>query len=632
MDEDDEAGTRNADTQQHGSAVAKRPETLPSLYIIFTIVLAFFIFYVVQLMEARLPPALTKSDALLPQHQHKFIAENAMEFLKGLTDLGPRVAGSYENDVLAVEYLDRKLNAIAREHNASGVHQVEIERQVASGAYQLTFLDGMTMQYNDVHNVIVRVAAVKPTNVSLMFNCHFDSVPDSPGASDDGAACAVMAELFRTVLRSRTPLNYNLIFLFNGAEENIMQASHGFVTQHRWARELKGFINLEACGAGGRELLFQSGPNNPHLLDVYSKVVPYPYASTLAQEIFQSGILPADTDFRIFRDFGELSGVDFAWSSNGYVYHTQYDRLDQIPWGSLQRTGDNMLSLVHGINEQGIYSDRTEGKDSKHQELVFFDLLGAIVVRWQMNVSLLINLVVALCSVLAIYKNVRQCRVTFGSFSQSDYFTEVCRAMGTQLLAWCSALVASLLIAGLLILCNRTMSWYARPVWIYFLYALPTLTVMMAVIHVRSQQAMSNLKRKYRSKEVNAWLVFQIHFDAAQILWTFLMLVTVAIGLKSGFIAILWVFFATINNLLHHLFTNKSRDWRWLVTHIILIGIPFLQSYYLALGAIEMFLPIMGRAGSAFNSEIIIAFLMSAIFAILFRYNKLMTRTVSSGV
>lgn len=51
-----------------------------------------------------------------------------------------------------------------------------------------------------------------------------------------------------------------------------------------------------------------SGPQNPWLISTYAKAAKYPFASVIGQEIFQSGIIPSDTDFRIYRDFGKIPG------------------------------------------------------------------------------------------------------------------------------------------------------------------------------------------------------------------------------------------------------------------------------------------------------------------------------------
>lgn len=60
------------------------------------------------------------------------------------------------------------------------------------------------------------------------------------GASDDGGSCVVMLEILRVLSKQSTVNKHSIVFLFNGAEETSLQASHGFITQHRWAPDVRG--------------------------------------------------------------------------------------------------------------------------------------------------------------------------------------------------------------------------------------------------------------------------------------------------------------------------------------------------------------------------------------------------------
>jgi len=53
-----------------------------------------------------------------------------------------------------------------------------------------------------------------------------------------------MLEILRVLSRQEHVNRHTILFLFNGAEETPLQASHGFVSQHPWAKNVKGFIYL----------------------------------------------------------------------------------------------------------------------------------------------------------------------------------------------------------------------------------------------------------------------------------------------------------------------------------------------------------------------------------------------------
>ena len=132
---------------------------------------------------------------------------------------------------------------------------------------------------------------------------------------------------------------------------------------------------------------------------------PHPFASVVGQEIFQSGVIPSDTDFRIFRDFGNIPGLDIAYMKNGYVYHTKYDTEDRIPRGSIQRAGDNLLAVIRHLAQDTDVLAHTEAHASG--SIVFFDAMGLFMIHYQEWVGILINLTVVALSVLGTYKKAK---------------------------------------------------------------------------------------------------------------------------------------------------------------------------------------------------------------------------------
>lgn len=56
-----------------------------------------------------------------------------------------------------------------------------------------------------------------------------------------------------------------------------------------------------------------------------------------------------------------FTGLDLGQVVNGYIYHTKYDRVDVIPQGALQNTGDNVLGLVRSLaNATELYNMQVE--------------------------------------------------------------------------------------------------------------------------------------------------------------------------------------------------------------------------------------------------------------------------------
>jgi len=220
-------------------------------YLLFWVALFFAVIY--PLFQA-LPTGIKRSEEADKPGQ--FVAERAQEILLKISQIGPRVVGDVSNEVTVVNLLLEEIEKV-RQVLRDDVYEMEVEVQRASGSY---LIKGLTNHYQGVQNVIVKLSTRSSNSTSyLLVNSHYDTKPGSPGksivviefqvilknkfqfsgAGDDAAMVVVMLEVLRQVAISGDPFLHPIIFLFNGAEEQPMQGSHGFITQHRWAANCK---------------------------------------------------------------------------------------------------------------------------------------------------------------------------------------------------------------------------------------------------------------------------------------------------------------------------------------------------------------------------------------------------------
>ncbi|CAD5211208.1 unnamed protein product [Bursaphelenchus okinawaensis] len=554
----------------------------------FITVLALTVIYgLVVLQDHRLP------DVEPADQFEKFSEVRAREFLNKITALGPRPSGSIALEVHAVKILNDKLAQIKQSFERTGVNRIETDIQRPVGCFNLEFLSAFTLCYHKVTNVLVRIGSKKKeSHNAVLLNCHFDTLPDTPGATDDAVSCAIMMETLEILSKRPTELENDIIFLFNGAEENFLQASHGFITQHPWRHDVRAFINLEGTGSGGREILFQAGPGDSWILKAYLENAPHPHCSVVAQEIFQSSIVPSDTDFRVFRDYGRVSGLDIAYHRNGWVYHTEFDKAAVITTGSIQRAGDNLLAVSQAL----VRSPHLESPASFNEEnkWVFFDFVGLFTIFYEISFGNIVNFVVILILAIMIAY-----RLLNGIYTSHDLLW----AFGHNVLSLIVMAVVGLSIVGILHLFNMVMCWYAMPELVFPIYIFP-----MLVAGCWTHSYIADRKRN----DVKLWNPLRqelIHYDAVLIYWALLLLIMTARGLASSFYMLIHVIFPLMRDPLLAVYLKVSKkplkaenvlftQWICLLPVIAFVSNAVMLFF-------DFFVPVMGRMGNIVPPELI---------------------------
>ena len=260
----------------------------------------------------------------------------------------PRPIGSSEAERVR-EYLVGQLTALGGEvHVEQGLGTVQFGRNLHSGL---------------VNNIVATFPG-KSSGRPIMLVAHYDSVPEGPGAADDGAGLIVILEAIRA-LRAGPPIKNDLIVLFSDGEEaHGLLGAQAFVKTHPDLADRIGMmVNLEARGSSGPGLMFETSDDNGALIREFARAAPYPMATSLMAAVYQ--LLPNDTDFTPLKAAG-VTGLNFAFLETYQNYHTRLDAIENLDQRSVHHLGANVLGVIQHFGNLA-------QPEAKKRDVVYFN-------------------------------------------------------------------------------------------------------------------------------------------------------------------------------------------------------------------------------------------------------------------
>jgi hypothetical protein len=242
-----------------------------------------------------------------------------------------------------------------------------------------------------VANIIAVRAGAERAAIGIV--SHSDSVPEAPGAADDGFGVAVSLEAAR-VLSAQTNRRHSLMVLVTDGEEAGLMGAAGLTSDREVMDRLQAYVNLEAVGSAGTALLFETGPGNTWIVKPWARAAPHPRGASYAIEVYRR--LPNDTDFSILKR-RDIPGLNFAPIGDSYAYHTARDTADRLSTRTLQYSGENVVETVERL-------DALDLSARSMSDATYFDIGQTAALTWGSVTAWFLALIALVVGLLAWFK------------------------------------------------------------------------------------------------------------------------------------------------------------------------------------------------------------------------------------
>lgn len=265
--------------------------------------------------------------------------------------------------------------------------------------------------YFESSNILIKLEGKNPKLSGLLLSAHFDSVPTSHGATDDGKGVASLLALLRYY--SKNQPTRTIIFNFNNNEEfGLLGATH--FTFHEWFNYLEYFINLEGTGTGSKSVLFRT--TDVSTAKYFGDAVKIePFGNSIFQQGFNQRVIASETDYKIYESNG-LRGWDIAFYRPRDLYHTTFDDIKHTTKEALW----HMLSTSWQLTDYMTGANFEEKNDTG--PAIYFDFIGLKFFAYKAETLFLVNCIllfsVPMFLSLFYYSTKRKHNLTFSPWAQ----------------------------------------------------------------------------------------------------------------------------------------------------------------------------------------------------------------------
>ncbi len=312
-----------------------------------------------------------------------FSAEIAFEHTKAIAQLPHSMATDEHARVRG--YIVEALKDLGLETSVQSTTAIHHQKEVYAGF---------------VHNII-GINKGSGGSKAVLIVGHYDTKLHTCGAADDGSAIAAMLESARA-LKHLPPLKNDIIFLFTDGEESGLFGAKAFVDENGLAAKIGLVLNIEARGSSGPSITYEVSAENGWIMREYAKAVPYPFAPSIAYEIYK--LLPNDTDFTVFKEAG-MVGFNIGFIDDFVNYHSMTDSRENLSLRSLQHHGSYIVAIASHFGNLDLTRTRT-------RDVVYFNWFGHALILYPIGLNKLFVTLITVLLIVVLFLGFRNNRIS----------------------------------------------------------------------------------------------------------------------------------------------------------------------------------------------------------------------------